>query len=72
MIAVFENLASDKPKDHFTTSINDDVTHLSLPRANMLTLVPEGTVQCVFFGQGSDGTVGANKNAIKIIADNTT
>ena len=72
MIAVFDNLISEKPKDHFTTSITDDVTHLSLPRANMLTLVPEGTVQCVFFGQGSDGTVGANKNAIKIIADNTT
>lgn len=70
VVAVYDNLAG-AGKDHFVTSINDDVTHLSLPRSNNLTLVAEGTVQCMFFGQGSDGTVGANKNAIKIIADNT-
>ncbi|NBK26633.1 MAG: pyruvate:ferredoxin (flavodoxin) oxidoreductase, partial [Spirochaetia bacterium] len=57
--------------DHFVCSINDDVTHKSLARKDNLTLVPEGTVQCIFFGQGSDGTVGANKNCIKIIADET-
>ena len=71
VVAVYDNLAAEKPIDHFVCSINDDVTHLSLPRKNKLTLVPEGTVQCMFFGQGSDGTVGANKNAIKIIANNT-
>lgn len=69
--AIFDNLQSTKPIDHFVCSINDDVTFKSLPRKNMLTLVPEGTKQCIFFGQGSDGTVGANKNAIKIIANNT-
>ncbi|KAH0575808.1 Pyruvate-flavodoxin oxidoreductase 4 [Spironucleus salmonicida] len=71
VVAVYDNLASATPKDHFICSIVDDVTNNSLPRTSKLTLVPEGTVQCLFFGQGSDGTVGANKNAIKIIADNT-
>ncbi|CAL5970181.1 Pyruvate-flavodoxin_oxidoreductase 4 [Hexamita inflata] len=71
VVAIFENLKSEKPIDHFICSITDDVTFKSLERKDTLTLVPEGTVQCMFFGQGSDGTVGANKNAIKIIADNT-
>ncbi|KAH0575862.1 Pyruvate-flavodoxin oxidoreductase 3 [Spironucleus salmonicida] len=71
VIAVYDNLALPMPKDHFTCGIVDDVTNLSLNRTSQLTLVPEGTIQCLFFGQGSDGTVGANKNAIKIIADNT-
>jgi len=71
VVAVYDNLVIAKPMDHFMTSINDDVTHKSLARKDLLTLVPEGTVQCIFFGQGSDGTVGANKNCIKIIADET-
>jgi pyruvate-ferredoxin/flavodoxin oxidoreductase len=70
VVAVFDNLAG-KQKDHFVCSINDDVTFRSLDRKDNLTLVPEGTVQCIFYGQGSDGTVGANKNCIKIIADET-
>lgn len=70
VVAVFDNLVG-KQMDHFICSINDDVTHRSLERKDNLTLVPEGTVQCIFYGQGSDGTVGANKSCIKIIADET-
>lgn len=70
IVAAYDNL-SGACRDHFILGIVDDVTNLHLPRADRLTLVAEGTVQCMFFGQGSDGTVGANKNAIKIIADNT-
>ncbi len=69
--AVFANLASAEPKDHFTLSINDDVTHTSLPTVPGLDVTPQGTKACKFWGLGSDGTVGANKSAIKIIGDYT-
>jgi len=69
--AVFENLSSDKPKNHFTVGINDDVTHTSLKVEEGFDVAPEGTVQCKFWGLGADGTVGANKSAIKIIGDHT-
>ena len=69
--AVFDNMRSIKPKNHFTVGIDDDVTFLSLPLEEEINTVPEGTVQCMFFGLGADGTVGANKQAIKIIGDNT-
>jgi pyruvate-ferredoxin/flavodoxin oxidoreductase len=70
-MAVFENMKSDTPKNHFTVGINDDVTHTSLKLGESLDVAPEGTVQCKFWGIGADGTVGANKSAIKIIGDNT-
>ncbi|MBN2072891.1 MAG: pyruvate:ferredoxin (flavodoxin) oxidoreductase [Actinobacteria bacterium] len=69
--AVFDNLSLNKPKDGFTIGINDDVTHLSLDVKEEIDPAPEGTIKCKFWGFGSDGTVGANKNAIKIIGDNT-
>ncbi len=69
--AVFDNLKKDKPKDGFTIGINDDVTHHSLEIKEQIESTPEGTIKCKFWGLGSDGTVGANKNAIKIIGDNT-
>lgn len=69
--AVFDNMLSSAPRNHFTVGIVDDVTHTSLELGPELDTVPEGTVQCKFFGLGSDGTVGANKQAIKIIGDNT-
>jgi pyruvate-ferredoxin/flavodoxin oxidoreductase len=69
--SVFDNLKLDEPKNGFTVGINDDVTHTSLPMPKAIDATPEGTVQCMFWGLGSDGTVGANKNAIKIIGDNT-
>ena len=69
--ACFDNLDLDQPKNHFTVGIEDDVTHLSLPLKEEIDVAPEGTIQCKFWGLGSDGTVGANKNAIKIIGDNT-
>ena len=69
--AVFDNLQAAKPKNHFTVGIIDDVTHTSLEVGDSLDVAPEGTVQCKFWGLGSDGTVGANKSAIKIIGDNT-
>ncbi|MEW5826444.1 MAG: pyruvate:ferredoxin (flavodoxin) oxidoreductase [Candidatus Bipolaricaulota bacterium] len=69
--AVVENLASDAPKNGFTVGITDDVTHTSLPVVDELDVAPPGTIQCKFWGLGSDGTVGANKSAIKIIGDNT-
>lgn len=69
--AVFDNMLSVGPKNHFTVGINDDVTNTSLDVEDALDTVAEGTVQCKFFGIGSDGTVGANKQAIKIIGDNT-
>ncbi len=67
IIATFHN--TDKPK--FTLSIIDDVTNLSLPRTETPVTAPEGTTACKFWGLGADGTVGANKNSIKIIGDNT-
>ncbi len=69
--AVYDNLLSIDPKNHFTVGIEDDVTMTSLPVEEELDTVPAGTVQCKFFGLGADGTVGANKQAIKIIGDNT-
>lgn len=69
--AVFDNLMADKPKNGFTVGIVDDVTFTSLEVKEKINTVPEGTVNCKFWGLGSDGTVGANKNAIKIIGDKT-
>jgi len=71
ILAVFKNLKKDKPKDGFTIGIVDDVTNTSLPEEEMVDTTPEGTISCKFWGLGSDGTVGANKSAIKIIGDNT-
>ena len=71
VMAVFDNMASATPKNHFTVGITDDVTHTSLEVKEGLEVAPEGTVQCKFWGLGADGTVGANKSAIKIIGDNT-
>lgn len=71
ILAVYENLELSEPKDHFTISIVDDVTELSLPVKNTISITQEGTTRCKFWGLGSDGTVGANKQAIKIIGDNT-
>ncbi|MGI6737424.1 MAG: pyruvate:ferredoxin (flavodoxin) oxidoreductase [Anaerovoracaceae bacterium] len=68
--AVYENLGRNKPKDHFTIGITDDVNNTSL-KTLPLTTEPSGTVRCKFWGLGSDGTVGANKQAIKIIGDHT-
>ncbi|MBE3113850.1 MAG: pyruvate:ferredoxin (flavodoxin) oxidoreductase [Actinobacteria bacterium] len=69
--AVFDNLKLASPKNGFTIGINDDVTHTSLEVKDEVEAAPEGTIRCKFWGLGSDGTVGANKNAIKIIGDNT-
>ena len=69
-LAVFENLAKKNPKTGFTVGITDDVTKLSIS-AKALDVTPEGTKGCKFWGLGSDGTVGANKSAIKIIGDHT-
>ena len=71
VLAVFENLAKREPKKEFTLSINDDVTELSIHGSENPDLAPRGTVACKFWGLGSDGTVGANKNSVKIIGDNT-
>jgi len=69
--AVFNNLKQDKPKDRFTIGITDDVTFTSLEEGEIIETTPEGTISCKFWGLGSDGTVGANKSAVKIIGDNT-
>ena len=69
--AVYDNLAKKEPKNHFTVGINDDVTGSSLELGELLNAAPAGTVCCKFYGLGSDGTVGANKNSIKIIGDHT-
>ncbi len=69
--AVYDNLKLDKPRNGFTIGINDDVTNLSLEVKENIVAEPEGTVRCKFWGLGSDGTVGANKSAIKIIGDKT-
>ncbi|SHG93132.1 pyruvate-ferredoxin/flavodoxin oxidoreductase [Anaerosphaera aminiphila DSM 21120] len=71
ILAVFKHLDSKNPTHNFTVGINDDVTKLSLPIEEKITTEPEGTIRCKFWGFGSDGTVGANKSAIKIIGDNT-
>ncbi len=69
--AVYDNMLSAGPKNHFNIGIIDDVSDTHLEIGEELNTVPEGTVQCKFFGLGADGTVGANKQAIKIIGDNT-
>jgi pyruvate-ferredoxin/flavodoxin oxidoreductase len=69
--AVFDNMKQASPKNHFTVGIIDDVTNTSLAVEEGLDVAPAGTVQCKFWGLGADGTVGANKSAIKIIGDNT-
>lgn len=69
--AVFDNLKESRPKNGFTIGIVDDVSNTSLPEKEIIETSPEGTVRCKFWGLGSDGTVGANKTAIKIIGDNT-
>ena len=69
--AVFENLKEEKPRDRFTIGIIDDVTNTSLDIKEVIKTEPEGTIKCKFWGFGSDGTVGANKSAIKIIGDDT-
>lgn len=71
LMAAFENLTSDAPKDRFTLSIVDDVTNHSITAKEEIKIAQPGTVRCKFWGLGSDGTVGANKQAIKIIGDNT-
>ncbi|MCB5942150.1 MULTISPECIES: pyruvate:ferredoxin (flavodoxin) oxidoreductase [Eubacteriales] len=71
VFAVYEELSKDAPKARFTIGINDDVTHLSLPEHEAPNTAAEGTIECKFWGLGGDGTVGANKNSIKIIGDHT-
>ena len=71
IVAVFENLKLDRPKNHFTIGIVDDVTHLSLDVKPVFDMDDDSTISCKFWGLGSDGTVGANKNSIKIIGDYT-
>jgi len=68
---IFDNLAQSKPKNHFTVGIHDDVTHSSLPYDAAFSIEPDSVVRAMFYGLGSDGTVGANKNSIKIIGENT-
>ncbi|EGU23551.1 pyruvate:ferredoxin (flavodoxin) oxidoreductase [Campylobacter fetus subsp. venerealis NCTC 10354] len=71
MVAVFENLKQDEPKNNFTVGINDDVTNLSLEVGDKISLSDDDCIECLFYGLGADGTVGANKNSIKIIGDKT-
>ncbi|MBN2221779.1 MAG: pyruvate:ferredoxin (flavodoxin) oxidoreductase, partial [Vallitaleaceae bacterium] len=71
ILAVYKNLDADKPKNNFTIGIMDDVTNLSLDDSERIVAEKPGTKRCKFWGLGSDGTVGANKNSIKIIGDKT-
>ncbi|MBN2486682.1 MAG: pyruvate:ferredoxin (flavodoxin) oxidoreductase [Bacteroidales bacterium] len=71
IVSVYENLAQKEPKNHFTIGIVDDVTLLSLPLKEEISISPKGTWEGKFYGIGADGTVGANKNSIKIIGDTT-
>ncbi|HEY4787531.1 MAG TPA: pyruvate:ferredoxin (flavodoxin) oxidoreductase, partial [Bacteroidales bacterium] len=71
ILSVVDNLKAKEPKNHFTVGIVDDVTFLSLPLKPEVNITPKGTFQAKFYGLGSDGTVGANKNSIKIIGDTT-
>ena len=71
IISVFNNLELPQPKNHFTVGIVDDVTNLSLPLVEEIALGCKSTQECKFFGLGADGTVGANKNSVKIIGENT-
>jgi pyruvate-ferredoxin/flavodoxin oxidoreductase len=69
--AVFDNLAAEKPKNHFTVGITDDVSHSSLPVDHNFSTEPDSVIRALFYGLGADGTVGANKNSIKIIGEGT-
>ena len=69
--AVFDNLAAEKPKTHFTVGIHDDVFHSSLPLDHNFSTEPDDVIRALFYGLGADGTVGANKNSIKIIGEGT-
>ena len=69
--SVYKNLELDQPKNHFTVGIYDDLTNSSLDFSEKYDAAPKGTISCKFWGLGSDGTVGANKNSIKIIGDHT-
>src|SRR4029077_10801293 len=69
--AVFDNFAPDAQKDHFTVGINDDVSNSSLSYDSNFSIKPDHVVRAMFYGLGADGTVGANKNSIKIIGENT-
>lgn len=71
ILGIFENLELPQPKDHFTVGIIDDLTFTSLPQKEEMALGGEGMFEAKFFGLGADGTVGANKNSVKIIGDNT-
>lgn len=71
VLAVYRNLDNKKPIEHFTVGITDDVSHTSLPIDEIIDVATPGTTRCKFYGLGSDGTVGANKNSIKIIGDHT-
>lgn len=71
ILAVFENLKQEQPKHNFTIGIVDDVTHTSLPMVGEIDTAPKGQISAEFWGMGSDGTVGANKNSIKIIGHST-
>ena len=71
ILSVYDNLKSDEPKNRFTISINDDVKNSSLPILPEISVVPKGTFEAKFYGLGADGTVGANKNSIKIIGNST-
>ncbi|MDD2216381.1 MAG: pyruvate:ferredoxin (flavodoxin) oxidoreductase [Eubacteriales bacterium] len=71
IVAVFDNLDKEQPENQFTIGITDDITGSSLPAVEGISSEPEGTIRCKFWGLGSDGTVGANKSAIKIIGDKT-
>ncbi len=71
ILAVYENLMSEAPKNNFTIGINDDVTYTSIEASRKINTAPSDRIRCKFWGLGSDGTVGANKSAIKIIGDNT-
>jgi pyruvate-ferredoxin/flavodoxin oxidoreductase len=70
ILSIFNNMMKENSKNHFTVGINDDVTNLSLP-IEKLDIIHDDIVECKFWGYGSDGTVGANKNSVKIIGDNT-
>ena len=71
ILSVYENLALPMPKDHFTIGIDDDVTFTSLPQKEEIAMGGKGLFQAKFYGLGADGTVGANKNSVKIIGENT-
>lgn len=71
IVSVFDNLKETNPKNNFTIGITDDTTNTSLEEGEIIDTTPNGTISCKFWGLGSDGTVGANKSAIKIIGDNT-